>query len=268
MGGTSGIEVHGTVGSQCFGNAPNKCNGPQNGHIQPANSNGGHHSSTEAANGVCRDVWNVEKCKRRKAINNCQTQPIRTKCPETCGLCSSQTSQSGMAGHHKPTKVIGTTASGAEVSRPFGSNRGNGRPKPAAGASGSGSSGTKIHGNVGSLCISKGSNECNGPQNGQIISNGGRSPASANGGGSGTNGGLGQFSNQQINGGIGHICVGDASGKCNGPQNGGGRPLGGGSSTSTCINGIPDNVCMRIKNQGKCGKEKNQNRCSKTCGKC
>ncbi len=54
--------------------------------------------------------------------------------------------------------------------------------------------------------------------------------------------------------------MGDASGKCNGPQNGGGRPLGGGSSTSTCINGIPDNVCMRIKNQGKCGKEKNQNR--------
>ena len=92
----------------------------------------------------------------------------------------------------RPTHVIGTTASGTEVSRPFGSNQ---RLKPVQ-----------------------------------------QRPLGSSGNSGNTNGGGGQWSNQQINGGIGHICVGDTSGKCNGPQNGGHRP-GGAVGTGAAASG-------------------------------
>ena len=143
---------------------------------------------------------------------------------------------------HRPTHVIGTTASGTEVSRPFGSNQ---RPKPVqqrpVGSSGNTHGGgqlsnQQINGGIGHICVGDTSGKCNGPQNGAGHRPGGAVGSApptkpiqrpvvsgTSGGGSGTNGG-GPWSNQQLNGNIGSICIGTAQNKCNGPQNGVVRP--------------------------------------------
>ena len=35
----------------------------------------------------CQDIWPLNECISRKQKNNCKSQPIRTYCPATCGLC-------------------------------------------------------------------------------------------------------------------------------------------------------------------------------------